>query len=62
MYGVSGPQAKTGRGLHKQEVLELTFHLYPPRGTGIINTRKSTWMSPIVDGVEAIRLVGQYYR
>ena len=51
---------KQSAGLHKHEVLEIAFQIYPPRGTGIINTRKSTWLNPIIDGEEAIKLVGEY--
>ncbi|KAI0211917.1 hypothetical protein LSAT2_003224 [Lamellibrachia satsuma] len=46
------------RGLYKNEVMEVMFQLYPPRGTGLSNVRRSTWMSPLVDGEEALKLLG----
>ncbi len=55
----TGQSLKKGRGLYKHEVLEVTFQIYPPRGTGIINQRKSTWMNPIVNGEEANKLMGE---
>ena len=54
----SGQSIKKGRGLYKHEVLELTFQLYPPRGTGIIKENKSSWMNPVIDGEEANKLLG----
>ena len=54
-----GKEKKKEAGLLKLEVMEVAFHLYAPRGTGIINNRKSTWMNPIIDGEEAIKFRGQ---
>ena len=56
----SGQANRAGRNLLKHEVLEITFQLYPPKGTGIGNTRKSTWMYPIINGEEAVKLIGTY--
>ncbi|XP_048236976.1 uncharacterized protein LOC124127673 isoform X1 [Haliotis rufescens] len=47
-----------GRGLRKQEVLDVVFYVYVPLAAGLDGTRMSTWMSPIIDGVEARRLIG----
>ena len=49
---------KIKKSLQKHQVMELTFHLYPPAATGIKNNRKSTWMNPIVDGEEGNKILG----
>lgn len=49
-----------GRGLRKQEVLDVVFYVYVPLAAGLDGTRMSTWMSPIIDGVEARRLIGRW--
>lgn len=45
--------------LKKREVLDVVFEIYKPEGTGIVNDRKSTWLHPIVDGEDALKLVGE---
>lgn len=57
LIGVLG-QTNKKRGLKKSEMLELVFYIYVPKATGLKNTRQSTWMNPIIDGVEARRLLG----
>lgn len=52
-----GQQVK--RGLLKPEVMELVFYIYTPKATGLPNNRQSTWLNPIIDGVEAKKLIGQ---
>lgn len=52
-----GQQIK--RGLLKHEVMELVFYIYTPKATGLPNNRQSTWLNPIIDGVEAKKLIGQ---
>merc|ERR1712226_1064864 len=37
-----GQPIKKGRGLYKGEVLDITFSIYPPKGSGIVNNRRST--------------------
>ncbi|CAH1778109.1 unnamed protein product [Owenia fusiformis] len=49
---------RKGKGLIRQEVLELTFTIYVPPGTGLTDTRKSTWMNPLIDGEEGNKLRG----
>ncbi|KAL5011451.1 hypothetical protein ScPMuIL_010002 [Solemya velum] len=49
------------RGPHKQEVIDLIFYIYVPKATGLTNTRQSTWMNPIINGVEARKLMGSEY-
>ncbi|XP_069129454.1 uncharacterized protein [Argopecten irradians] len=51
-------QTNKRRGLKKSEMLELVFYIYVPKATGLKNTRQSTWMNPIIDGVEARKLLG----
>ncbi|ELT87132.1 hypothetical protein CAPTEDRAFT_227327 [Capitella teleta] len=53
-----GQPLKQGKGLLRQDTLELTFQLYPPSASGIEIQRKSTWINPIVDGEEAKKLIG----
>lgn len=47
-----------GHGLKKQEAMNLLFYIYVLPATGLKNTRQSTWMNPIIDGVEAKKLLG----
>lgn len=54
-----GQQVK--RGLLKPEVMELVFYIYTPKATGLPNNRQSTWLNPIIDGVEAKKLIGSEY-
>lgn len=49
------------RGPHKQEVIDLIFYIYVPKATGLTNTRQSTWMNPIINGVEARKLMGNLH-
>ena len=56
MVDLIGQQIK--KGLQKHQVMELTFQLYPPAATGIKDSRKSTWMNPIVDGEEGNKMLG----
>lgn len=45
--------------LNKREVLDIVFEIYKPEGTGIFNDRRSTWLHPIVDGEDAMKLLGE---
>ena len=42
----------------KTEITEIAFHIYVPKGTGLKeeDTRKSTWMNPLVGRDEAMRM------
>ena len=40
--------------------MNLLFYIYVPQATGLKNTRQSTWMNPIIDGVEAKKLLGKF--
>lgn len=58
MYHIGKP--RSGRStLKKREVLDLVFEIYKPEGTGITDDRKSTWLHPIVDGEDAMKLLGK---
>ncbi len=35
---------------------EIAFNIYVPKGTKLTDTRKSTWLNPLVDGDEAARI------
>ena len=37
----------------KAQIVEIAFQIYVPKGTKLKDTRKSTWMNPLVDGDEA---------
>ena len=39
----------------KEEVVEISLHIYVPKGTKM-DVRKSTWLNPIIDGHEAMML------
>ncbi|CAD5120815.1 DgyrCDS9373 [Dimorphilus gyrociliatus] len=43
----------------KHEIVEILFELYPPPSTGFAGKRRSTWMNPIIDGVEAWAVIGK---
>lgn len=42
-------------------MLDVVFEIYKPEGTGIINDRKSTWLHPIVDGEDAMKMLGRFF-
>ena len=54
---VGRDERKSGR-LLKQDVLEILFQLYPPEGSRITSKRRSTWLTPIIDGEEALKIMG----
>lgn len=37
----------------KAQIVEIAFQIYVPKGTKLTDTRKSTWLNPIIDGDEA---------
>ena len=47
--------------LTEKEVIEITFMIYVPQGSNLRleDTRKSTWLNPLVDGKEAKKLMGK---
>ncbi|XP_033105958.1 uncharacterized protein LOC117108121 isoform X2 [Anneissia japonica] len=51
---------KPGLKLKEAQVIETSFQIYVPPGCGLTTdqTRKSTWLNPLVNGVEAKRLMG----
>ncbi|XP_025085428.1 uncharacterized protein LOC112558893 isoform X3 [Pomacea canaliculata] len=55
------PSIKRGHGLKRQEVLDILFYIYTPLAAGLKNTRQSTWMNPIIDGIEARQLIGSEF-
>ena len=38
----------------REDIIDIAFHIYVPRGTHLKNTRVSTWMNPIVDNDDAL--------
>ncbi|XP_071786845.1 uncharacterized protein [Asterias amurensis] len=61
---ISGATKKDGKKLDskltEKEVIEITFMIYVPQGSNLRleDTRKSTWLNPLVDGKEAKKLMG----
>ncbi|XP_038055363.1 uncharacterized protein LOC119727530 isoform X2 [Patiria miniata] len=61
---ISGATKKDGKKLdaklNEKEVIEVTFMIYVPQGSNLKlqETRKSTWLNPLVDGKEAKKLMG----
>ena len=43
----------------KQDVVNIAFHIYVPAGTGLYHIRASTWMNPLINDEEAIKLIGR---
>ncbi|XP_053398553.1 uncharacterized protein LOC123556357 isoform X5 [Mercenaria mercenaria] len=56
-----GQSIKKGNGLKKHEAMNLLFYIYVPKATGLTDTRQSTWMNPIINGVEAKKLIGSEF-
>ncbi|XP_060596380.1 uncharacterized protein LOC132750419 isoform X2 [Ruditapes philippinarum] len=56
-----GQSLKKGNGLKKHEAMNLLFYIYVPKATGLTDTRQSTWMNPIINGVEAKKLIGSEF-
>ncbi|XP_076116989.1 uncharacterized protein LOC143084815 isoform X2 [Mytilus galloprovincialis] len=50
-------QASSKKGLRKSDLLELVWYIYVPKAAGLPNMRQSTWLNPIIDGVEARKLI-----
>lgn len=50
-------QASSKKGLRKSDVLELVWYIYVPKAAGLPSMRQSTWLNPIIDGVEARKLI-----
>eukprot|EP00795_Rhopilema_esculentum_P000707 gene707-10418_t len=40
----------------KAQIVEIAFQIYVPKGTKLVDTRKSTWLNPLVGGDEAARI------
>ena len=38
---------------NSDDVMNIVMHIYPPCGAHLKNTRKSTWLNPIVDNDNA---------
>ncbi|KAI8495422.1 hypothetical protein Bbelb_268770 [Branchiostoma belcheri] len=55
-----GTPANVGHALKKKEVVEVAFQIYVPSGTGLTQqeTRRSTWLNPIVNGLEGNKYMG----
>ena len=58
IYCIVGRSLK-GHGLKKQDAMNLLFYIYVPQATGLKHVRQSTWMNPLIDGVEAKKLLGE---
>ena len=43
----------------KAEMVNIAFQIYVPKGTNLSNTRQSTWMNPLINGEEAVKLIGK---
>jgi hypothetical protein len=41
-------------------VFDVVYYIYPPLGTGLQSTRKSTWVRPIIDGEDENAIKGKY--
>lgn len=39
----------------KDVTIDIALHIYVPKGTHLQNTRKSTWLCPIVGNDDALR-------
>ena len=59
---VSEDAKKLEEKLNEKEVAEVAFMIYVPQGSSLKtqDTRKSTWLNPLVDGKEAKKLMGWY--
>ncbi|ESO89514.1 hypothetical protein LOTGIDRAFT_234326 [Lottia gigantea] len=55
-----GEVLNSEKGISKKEILDMLYYIYVPKATGLALNRKSTWMNPIIDGVEAKKLIGSH--
>ncbi|CAF0847000.1 unnamed protein product [Adineta steineri] len=51
------PQKKND-SLTKDMVFDVVYNIYPPLGTGLKTSRKSTWVRPIIDGEDETDIQG----
>ncbi|RUS76824.1 hypothetical protein EGW08_015410, partial [Elysia chlorotica] len=56
-----GQSKRESKGLKKKELMDMIFYIYTPSATGLKGTRQSTWMSPIIEGQEARKLLGSEF-
>ncbi|GFS11314.1 abnormal spindle-like microcephaly-associated protein homolog [Elysia marginata] len=52
---------RDSKGLKKKELMDMIFYIYTPSATQLKGTRQSTWMSPIIEGQEARKLLGSEF-
>jgi len=47
--------------LSQEDVIEIAFYIYIPVGARMENqnTRSSTWLTPIIEGEEGLKLIGK---
>lgn len=43
----------------KADAMEILWTVYPPKGTGLAEAKKSRWIRPIVEGDEAWSLISR---
>lgn len=54
---------KSKTALSLEDVLEVAFYIYVPEGARmeVGHTRLSTWMNPVIEGKEGIKLRGKKF-
>ena len=41
--------------------MDIIYYIYPPVASKVKSTRISTWLNPVVDGEDAMKLKGEVY-
>ena len=41
--------------------MDIIYFIYPPVATKVKSTRMSTWLNPMVDGEDAMKLKGEFF-
>lgn len=61
IYPISYSDTSKERGLRKAEAVEVVFHIYIPKGTGLTlaDVRKSSWMNPLVNGQDVNKVLSK---
>ena len=61
IYSISYSDTSKERGLRKAEAVEVVFHIYIPKGTGLTlaDVRKSSWMNPLVNGQDVNKVLSK---
>ena len=60
-YNLKVSKLKKLHAFDKNTVMDIIYFIYPPVATKVKSTRMSTWLNPMVDGEDAMKLKGEFF-